>query len=87
MTRFAEAEEEIRKAEQELAEAEASGASSKRILDLGRKGRRLRRELWQARRFHEQAKREREIREGIRASLPEEIAAGRKLLKEKGGDK
>ena len=55
MIRFEEAEEEIRQAEAELAEAEANGAVSKHILDLGRKVRRLRRELRTARRYYADA--------------------------------
>lgn len=55
MIRFEEAEEEIRQAEAELAEAEANGAVSKHILDLGRKVRRLKRELRTARRYYADA--------------------------------
>lgn len=55
MVKFEEMENQIRNAEAELAEAEKSGASAKRCLDLGRQVRRLRRELRTARRYYQDA--------------------------------
>lgn len=55
MVKFEEMENQIRNAEAELAEAEKSGASAKRCLDLGRQVRRLRRELRTARRYYNDA--------------------------------